>query len=69
MTALPETMTCIEITRPGGPEVLVPAIRPLPMPRGGEVLIKVAASGVNRPDLQQRAGSYAPAPSWRSAPA
>jgi NADPH2:quinone reductase len=62
MTALPETMTCIEITRPGGPEVLVPASRPLPMPRGGEVLIKVAASGVNRPDLQQRAGSYAPPP-------
>jgi NADPH2:quinone reductase len=62
MTALPETMTCIEIARPGGPDVLVPAGRPMPMPRAGEILIKVAASGVNRPDLQQRAGSYAPPP-------
>jgi NADPH2:quinone reductase len=58
---LPETMTCIEISTPGGPEVLKPVIRPLPVPKPGEVLIKVAAAGINRPDVLQRAGAY-PAP-------
>jgi NADPH2:quinone reductase len=58
---LPETMTCIEISTPGGPEVLKPATRPLPTPKPGEVLIKVAAAGINRPDVLQRAGAY-PAP-------
>ncbi len=61
MTALPATMTAIEITEPGGPEVLKPADRPVPVPGAGEILIKVAAAGVNRPDLAQRAGTY-PAP-------
>ena len=59
---LPTTMTAIAITVPGGPEVLKPEIRPVPSPRGGEVLIKVAAAGINRPDLLQRAGVYPPPP-------
>jgi putative PIG3 family NAD(P)H quinone oxidoreductase len=59
---LPATMTAIEITRPGGPEVLVPATRPVPVPAAGEVLIRVAAAGVNRPDVLQRKGGYAPPP-------
>jgi NADPH2:quinone reductase len=62
MTALPATMTCVEISKPGGPEALVPATRPVPRPRAGELLIKVAASGVNRPDIAQRAGHYPPPP-------
>jgi putative NAD(P)H quinone oxidoreductase, PIG3 family len=55
-------MTAVEILEPGGPEVLVPATRPLPMPGPGEVLIKVAAAGVNRPDCLQRQGKYPPPP-------
>ncbi len=55
---LPSTMTAIEISAPGGPEVLVPAQRPLPVLRAGEVLIEVAAAGVNRPDVLQRRGLY-----------
>jgi NADPH:quinone reductase len=62
MTALPATMTAIEITEPGGPDVLKPAARPMPMPGAGEVLIEVAAAGVNRPDVMQRLGSYPPPP-------
>ena len=60
MTALPATMTAIEITEPGGPEVLKPATRPMPLPGAAEVLIKVAAAGVNRPDVMQRMGQYPP---------
>ena len=56
------TMTAIEISRPGGPEVLVPASRAMPQARPGEVVIKVAAAGVNRPDVGQRRGVYAPPP-------
>ena len=59
---LPVQMTVIEITTPGGPDVLKAASRPLPELRPGEVLIKVAAAGVNRPDVLQRAGNYAPPP-------
>ncbi len=59
---LPELMTAIEITAPGGPEKLVPTRRPVPQPTSGEVLIKVAAAGVNRPDCLQRQGSYPPPP-------
>jgi NADPH2:quinone reductase len=55
-------MMCVEIKKPGGPEALVPATRPVPRPAAGEVLIKVAATGVNRPDLAQRAGTYPPPP-------
>jgi len=57
-----ETMTVVEIRKPGGPEVLVPAQRPVPAPGPGQVLIRVAASGVNRPDIVQRQGNYAPPP-------
>lgn len=60
--ALPATMTAIAITRPGGPEVLHPVALPVPQPRDGEVLIRVAAAGINAPDLAQRRGSYAPPP-------
>ncbi|MDB5363976.1 MAG: NAD(P)H-quinone oxidoreductase [Rhodospirillales bacterium] len=62
MPALPQTMTAIEISTPGGPEVLVPVTRPVPQPGPGEVVIKVAAAGVNRPDVFQRMGDYAPPP-------
>jgi len=57
---LPKTMTVIEAREPGGPEVLVPATRPVPEPGAGEVLIQVAASGINRPDVFQRQGLYPP---------
>lgn len=59
---LPDTMTVIEITAPGGPEQLVTARRPVPSPAPGEVLIQVAAAGVNRPDCLQRQGGYPPPP-------
>jgi putative PIG3 family NAD(P)H quinone oxidoreductase len=59
---LPEEMRAVEIREPGGPEVLVPAIRRVPRPGAGEILIRVHAAGVNRPDALQRAGSYAPPP-------
>ena len=59
---LPETMTAVEITTPGGPDVLKPATRPVPAAREGEVLIEVAAAGVNRPDVLQRQGNYDPPP-------
>ena len=62
MSALPATMMCVEIKTPGGPEALVPATRPVPQPKAGELLIKVAATGVNRPDIAQRAGLYPPPP-------
>lgn len=55
-------MRAIEISQPGGPEVLVPVQRPLPEAGAGEVLIKVAAAGINRPDVFQRQGNYAPPP-------
>ena len=58
----PDPMKCVEISKPGGPEVLVPAERPAPTPKAHEILIKVAAAGVNRPDVQQRLGKYAPPP-------
>ena len=55
---LPETMRCIEIAEPGGPDVLRPAERPVPRPGQGEVLIRVRHAGVNRPDVLQRTGNY-----------
>ena len=51
-------MRCIEISKPGGPEVLVAAQRPAPTPKANEILVKVAAAGVNRPDVLQRLGRY-----------
>ena len=62
VTSLPETMTAIAIRGPGGPEVLVPETRPVPRPGPGELLIRVAAAGVNRPDVLQRMGFYPPPP-------
>ena len=62
MTELPSSMTVIGIKEPGGPEVLVPEQRPVPVPREGEILVKVAAAGVTRPDVQQRKGLYPPPP-------
>jgi len=55
---LPQSMRAVEITRPGGPEVLKIGTRPVPQAKAGEVLIRVAAAGVNRPDTMQRAGNY-----------
>lgn len=60
--ALPDDMTAIEISQPGGPEVLKPVRRPLPVPGNDQILIRVDWAGVNRPDCLQRAGSYAPPP-------
>jgi NADPH:quinone reductase len=60
--SLPTQMTAIEITEAGGPDVLRPTERPVPVPGAGEVLIRVAAAGVNRPDVAQRNGSYPPPP-------
>ncbi len=59
---IPSEMKCIEITTPGGPEVLVLGTRPVPQPGPGEVLIQVKAAGVNRADVVQRQGHYAPPP-------
>jgi putative PIG3 family NAD(P)H quinone oxidoreductase len=58
----PTTMRAIEIAQPGGPEVLRLAQRPVPVPGPAEVLVRVAAAGVNRPDLMQRQGRYPPPP-------
>ncbi len=62
MEKLPAQMTVIGISKPGGPEVLLPETRPVPTPGPGEILIKVIAAGVNRPDVAQRSGSYPPPP-------
>jgi putative PIG3 family NAD(P)H quinone oxidoreductase len=61
-TSIPSSMAAVEISTPGGPEVLRLTERPTPQPRSGEVLIRVAAAGVNRPDALQRAGAYPPPP-------
>lgn len=61
-SSLPSSMRAIEISTPGAPDVLRITQRPLPAPTAGEVLIKVAAAGVNRPDVLQRKGAYAPPP-------
>ena len=62
MTALPTSMTAIGIKAPGGPDMLVPEQRPVPTPGAGEILVQVAAAGVNRPDVMQRKGLYPPPP-------
>ena len=59
---LPRDMLAVAITAPGGPDVLHPVRLPLPAPRPGELLVRVAAAGVNAPDLGQRRGTYAPPP-------
>ena len=60
--SIPATMRAVEITSFGAPEVLKIATRPVPQPRAGEVLIRVEAAGVNRPDVSQRKGNYPPPP-------
>ena len=60
--SVPHEMTVIEIAAPGGPEQLKVAQRPVPKPGDGEVLVRVAAAGVNRPDVMQRQGRYPPPP-------
>ena len=62
MEKLPAQMTVIGISKPGGPDVLIPETRAVPAPGPGEILIRVAAAGVNRPDVAQRSGSYPPPP-------
>jgi NADPH2:quinone reductase len=62
MACPPDTMTAIEISAPGGPEVLKPKVVATPQPGPGQMLVKVAAAGVNRPDLAQRSGAYPPPP-------
>ncbi|WP_439495923.1 NAD(P)H-quinone oxidoreductase [Bosea sp. (in: a-proteobacteria)] len=62
MPALPETMTAIGFEAPGGPDVLQATTRPVPKPGPGEILVAVAAAGINRPDVLQRLGGYAPPP-------
>jgi len=62
MGKLPATMMAIAISEPGGPLVLKPEKRPLPEPKPGEILIRVHAAGVNRPDVLQRQGAYPPPP-------
>ena len=62
MAALPAQMTAIGIKASGGPDMLVPEKRPVPTPGDGEILVKVAAAGVNRPDVMQRMGLYPPPP-------
>jgi NADPH2:quinone reductase len=57
---LPKSMTCIAIREPGGPDVLIAREQPLPSPDEGEILVKVIAAGVNRPDVMQRQGHYPP---------
>ena len=68
MPPLPAQMTAITIRAPGGPEVLVPEQRPVASPGPGEILVKVTAAGVNRPDVMQRMGLYPPPPGASDTP-
>jgi putative PIG3 family NAD(P)H quinone oxidoreductase len=68
MAELPHDMLAIDPAQPGGPEVLAPVRRPLPAPGSGEVLIRIAAAGVNRPDVLQRMGLYPMPPGAPSIP-
>ena len=62
MPTIPPHMTAIAIRQPGPPDVLVPEMRDTPVPKQGEVLVKISAAGVNRPDVMQREGKYPPPP-------
>src|ERR1044072_8522894 len=62
MEKLPAQMTAVAISKPGGPEVLIPEQRALPVPGPGELRVRVMAAGVNRPDVAQRSGAYPPPP-------
>ena len=68
MASTPQTMTAVAISTPGGPDVLKPVEMPTPKPGAGQVLVKVAAAGVNRPDVQQRIGAYPPPPGHSTLP-
>ncbi len=68
MSDLPATMTAIEVSEPGGPEALKPVEQPLPSLGAGELLIKVAAAGINRADILQRRGFYPPPPGAPNTP-
>ncbi|GGI67001.1 NAD(P)H quinone oxidoreductase [Polymorphobacter multimanifer] len=68
MTSIPTTMTAIDPAAPGGPEVLLPVQRPVPTPGPEDVLVRVAAAGVNRPDVLQRLGLYPMPPGTPSIP-
>src|SRR6266481_4120496 len=68
MSTVPSEMTAIAVREPGGPDVLVAQTRPTPAPGDGEVLVKVAAAGVNRPDVMQRQGLYPPPPGATDVP-
>lgn len=68
MTTLPQTMTAIDPAEAGGPDVLQPVERPVPTPGPGEYLLRVAAAGINRPDVMQRLGLYPPSPGAPSIP-
>ena len=65
---MPDSMLAVEITRPGPPDVLKIGKRPVPSVGAGEVLIRVAAAGVNRPDVLQRQGNYPPPPGTTDIP-
>jgi NADPH:quinone reductase len=67
-SSIPETMTAIAITEPGGPEVLVPTDLPVPTPGEREILVHVEAAGINRPDVLQRQGGYPPPPGAPATP-
>src|SRR5207249_3866277 len=58
----PAQMTVVAISKPGGPEVLIPENRSVPVPGPNEILVKVMVAGVNRPDVAQRSGAYPPPP-------
>jgi NADPH:quinone reductase len=68
MANTPQTMTAVAISIPGGPEVLKATDVPTPRPGAGQLLVKVAAAGVNRPDVQQRIGAYPPPPGHSTLP-
>jgi putative PIG3 family NAD(P)H quinone oxidoreductase len=68
LNKIPETMTAIAISTYGGPEMLVPEIRPVPSLDDGEILVRVHAAGVNRPDIVQRLGKYPPPPGTTDIP-
>jgi NADPH2:quinone reductase len=68
MPGLPDEMRAVAIAAPGGPDALTPVKRPRPHPAAGEILIRVAAAGVNRPDVLQRQGYYAPPPGTSDLP-
>src|ERR1700688_4250148 len=68
MEKLPAQMTVIGISKPGGPEVLLPETRSVPVPGPGEILVKVMSAGVNRPDVAQRSGAYPPPPGASALP-